>query len=134
MQIIFGIVILLFAASGLVVYLDRNQVSMEPLTPSDLAASPAAAPTVFSETGMIIVEEEDESQGVAWLVYETPNRPIATKKLVFPNVRTCTVEGGDLPCATDVREGRLPVQDGERVRVEGEVRGEQVDVTHITWL
>lgn len=83
---------------------------------------------------MVVIEEREGSGGVAWLVYEAPNRPIATKKLIFEGLRTCAVEAGDLPCAVDDRQGRLPVRDGQKVHIEGYVRGEQVDVGRITYL
>lgn len=134
-QALFGIVISVIAFSALIVWLDRNPVTAgEPITQRDLAASPAAALARFHEEGSILIEEREGSIGVAWLVYSTENRPIVTKKLVFENLRTCAVEAGDLPCATDITSGRLPVSDGQRVRVEGTVSGEQVHVERLTYL
>lgn len=133
-QAIFGIVICIVAFSALVVWIDRHPIDTDLSGDRDLVASPAAALDTFDERGSILVEEREGSAGIAWLVYGTENRPIVTKKLVFDGLRTCAVEAGDLPCATDVTRGQLPVRDGQRVRVQGTLHGEQVDVEHLTFL
>lgn len=118
---------------GVVAWVDRHPITVGEPTPADLAASPAAATGQFSAEGTILIDEKDEPPGVPWLVYQTERRPIATKLLVFSDLRTCLAEAREVPCGTG-NPDTLPVTGGERVRIEGRVVAERVYVEQMTFL
>jgi len=127
-KIIGGLIIVV----AIVTWVARHPVSI-PVT-GQQAAVVTATDTSFNETGMVIFEGSGNTVGVPWIVYQTPNQPIVTKQLVFYDVTKCDAATRELPCASNLAEGRYPVSPEQRVRIEGTVAGEKVYVTRVTYL
>ncbi|MBU0750372.1 hypothetical protein KKH15_02545 [Patescibacteria group bacterium] len=127
-KIIGGFVILI----AIVTWVARHPVTV-PVS-GQQAAVVTVTDTSFNETGMVIFEGSGNAVGVPWIVYQTPNRPIATKQLVFDDVTKCDAATRELPCASNVAEGKYPVSSEQQVRIQGTVDGEKVYVTRVTYL
>ncbi len=128
------IVAVILIVVGLVSWVSTHPIDIPVSTQvQDLGAS-AATPMYFNETGMVVFEDTGDNPGVPWIVYQTPNRPIATKQLVFDDITTCDPGARELPCATDLREGQYPVTPEQRVQIQGVVDGEKVHVQRVTYL
>lgn len=79
--------------------------------------------------GIVIFEHSD--QPVPYLQYSFQGKEVRTKQLILAHGRGCSPANGDLPCA-DGSEGDYPdLAYGQRIRVTGTIKGDQLYVESI---
>ena len=124
----------IIAIIGVVAWINQHPVSVPESTEVRELAASASAPAYFDEVGMVVIEDNGDEFGVPWIVYQGPNRPVATKQLIFESTSTCDAGARVVPCATPTRESGYPVTADQRIRVQGWVDGEKVKVERLTYL
>lgn len=127
-------VLALIGILGAIVWIGHHPLTIPESTQVQELAASVAQPNYFDETGMVVLEETGSRQHVPWIVYQAPQRPIATKQLVFSSVTTCDAGARVLPCAGNFSDGEYPVQAEQRVRIQGWIEGEKVLVERISYL
>lgn len=81
-------------------------------------------------TGTVHIDRSSGKPFVPYLVLIDAHRRMATKQLVFADVRACAPTAGDLPCAPSLSSssGYPELIDGQKIRVLGEVRDDRLIV------
>ncbi len=89
-------------------------------------APEAPAPAAFSHEGNLIQNNPGLEPGAWYLAYEEPGAPGLSVQLLFDHESRCGSEGRLTIC-------NISFDQGQHVKVEGELIGEVVHVTKLTY-
>lgn len=136
----YGAAFLAVGVLALIVRVHFNEWTQRPNLPlvgpvattSLAAASPYAASGYVDQTGMILMDNSHGYPSIPFLQYATADHGVATKQLIFPWSRGCSVYAGDLPCvAADEAQAYPQLPLGEQVRIRGLLKDDRILVYQI---